>query len=159
MRKPIPSILRAAGALLATLFVAFAVSSASAQVATDRSVGVFFTGANEEGAHEATTQWTPISRVIRREADIRVADDALMEAAAGKKMTPQEAAAALKVRFVLTGAITAGSHAFKFELKLFDGKDGKELWAATFLSDEDNIGTVPTEISGQLVPRLKAAAL
>jgi hypothetical protein len=160
MHNSLIQLWRNVGALLlATLFVSFAVTTAQAQVATDRSIGILLTGANDEGAHEAKTQWTPIAGVIRRDTSIRVAEDALMEANAGKTMTPQEAGALMKVRFVLAGAVTAGSHAFEFELKLFDARDGKQLWASTFLSDEDNIATVPTEIGGQLLPAIKAAAL
>lgn len=159
MRNPMIKLGRLAGVLLASLFLSLVASTAGAQVANDRSVGVLLVGVNEEGAHWAGTQWTPISEVLRKEAALRIADDALMEAVSGKTMTPQEAGAAMKVRYVLTGGVTAGSHAFRFDLKLFDAKDGKQLWATVFQSDEDNIATVPTEIGGALIPALKAAAL
>lgn len=159
MRNPMIKLGRLAGVLLASLFLSLVASTAGAQVANDRSVGVILTGVNEEGAHWAGTQWTPISGVLRKDAALRVADDALMEAVATKTMTPQEAGAAMKVRYVLMGGVTAGSHAFRFDLKLFDAKDGKQLWATVFQSDEDNIATVPTEIGGALIPALKAAAL
>ncbi len=133
---------------------------AFAQVATDRSVGVVLAGANDEGAHAADQYWGMISDALRKDAAIRIADKAVMEPLAGNKtITPQEAGAAMKVRYVLTGSVSAGSHAFKFDMKMFDAKDGKQLWATTFQSDEDNILIVPNEISGALIPVIKAAAL
>jgi hypothetical protein len=159
MRNLMIQLGRSAGVLLAALFVSLAASTAGAQVANDRSVGVLLVGVNEEGAHWAGTQWTPIAGVLRKDTALRVAEDPLMEAVSGKTMTPQEAGAAMKVRYVLTGGVTAGSHAFRFDLKLFDAKDGKQVWATVFQSDEDNIATVPTEIGGQHIPALKALTL
>lgn len=148
--------------LLALLFAAaptLLAGSAFAQVAADRSVGVVLQGANEEGAHAAEQYWGMIADALRKDPAIRVPEKATMEPLVGKKVTPQEAGAAMKVRFVLTGGVSAGSHAFKFELKMFDAKDGKQLWATTFQSDEDNILGVPVEVAGALIPALKAAAL
>jgi hypothetical protein len=148
--------------LLALLFAATSgllAGPAFAQVATDRSVGIMLAGANDEGAHAAEQYWGMIGDALAKDGSIRVADKAVMAPLVGKTMTPQEAGAAMKVRFVLTGAVSAGSHAFKFDLKMFDAKDGKQLWATTFQSDEDNILGVPVEVAGSLVPALKAAAL
>ncbi|MSP21127.1 MAG: hypothetical protein EXQ93_06380 [Alphaproteobacteria bacterium] len=146
-------------AVLAALALSFVVTTAQAQVATDRSVAVLLTGVNDEGVHAAATYWTNIAKAISKEATIRVADDASVEAFANKTLVPQEAAAALKVRFVIIGAVTAGDHNFKFDLKMFDGKDGKQVWASIFLSDEDNILIVPTEMGSAAITQLRALTL
>lgn len=138
---------------------AFTAAPAQAQVAADRSVGIVLNGANAEGGDTAATIWRSIAGSLRKDAAIRVAEDPLMEAVAGKTMTAQEAGAAMKVRYILSGGITAGSHAYKFELKLSDAKDGKQLWATNFLNDEDGILALPTEVAGALIPVIKAAAL
>ena len=148
--------------LLALLFAATSgliAGPAFAQVAADRSVGVVLQGANTEGAHAAEQYWGMIADALRKDPAIRVPEKATMEPLVGKTITPQEAGAAMKVRFVLTGGVSAGSHAFKFELKMFDAKDGKQLWATTFQSDEDNILIAPTEIGSAAITQLKGFTL
>jgi TolB-like protein len=148
--------------LLAATFAtaaAFTALPAHAQVAADRSVGIVLNGVNEEGGATANTIWRSIAAALRKDPAIRLAEDPAMEAVAGKTMTAQDAGAAMKVRYVLTGGVTAGSHAYKFELKLLDAKDGKQLWNTNFLNDEDGILALPTEVAGALIPVIKAAAL
>ena len=47
MRNPMIKLGRLAGVLLASLFLSLVASTAGAQVANDRSVGVILTGVNE----------------------------------------------------------------------------------------------------------------
>ena len=157
MRNPL-NLLRSA-AVLAAFALAFVASAAQAQVATDRSVAVILVGANDEGHTAATTYWTNIAKAVAKDAGIRVAADADVEKFIDKQPNPQEVGAALKVRYLLVGAVTAGDHNFKFEMKIFDAKDGKQLWASTFLSDEDNILIAPTEIGSAAITQLKGFTL
>ena len=157
MRNPL-NLLRSA-AVLAALALAFVASAAQAQVATDRSVAVILVGANDEGHTAATTYWTNIAKAVAKDAGIRVAADADVEKFIDKQPNPQEVGAALKVRYLLVGAVTAGDHNFKFEMKIFDAKDGKQLWASTFLSDGDNILIAPTEIGSAAITQLKGFTL
>lgn len=157
MRNPL-NLLRSA-AVLAALALAFVAPAAQAQVATDRSVAVILVGANDEGGTAASTYWTNIAKAIAKDAMVRVAADADVEKFIGKQPNVQEVGAALKVRYLLVGAVTAGDHNYKFDMKMFDAKDGKQVWASVFLSDEDNILIAPTEIGSAAVTQLRGFTL
>ena len=133
-------------------------SAALAQTAGDRTLAVVLRAAGDHGEKAAHIAGA-VAEALAKGGAWRVPDEAALHALPATTMQPAEIAAALKVRFVLVGAMDGGPDIFKIALQLVDTRSGASLWSGNFFPEEDEIETIPDEIVTVVAGRLKDAAL
>lgn len=146
-------------ALVAGLSVASPFGREAAAQATDRSAAILLVSTTVGAEPEAEHAWKDVAKALGRDGTIRIAADEAV-AAFGHKAVPVVAVAKeLNVRFVFTGTFAMGNETFEVVGELTDAVTGKSLWVGKFFSDEDNIGTLPTEIASALGTAIRGVAL
>ena len=77
----------------------------------------------------------------------------------GRAIQAQDAARALRVRFILEGSVRAAESRVRITAQLVDGLTGGHLWAERFDRSLDDIFAVQAEISASIVEALKVKLL
>lgn len=132
-------------------------SMAQAPPVAGRSIAVVLRAAGDH-AEEAAHIGAAVAEALAKDP-WRIADEAALAALPATAVQPAAIAAALSVRFVLTGVMDGGPDIFKIALQLVDTGTGAVLWSGNFYPEEDEIETIPDEIVTVVAGRLKEIAL